>query len=111
MNVSHAHDSILARIYTIEMSDGSIWGVPVWVIAKHRAEYFAKEYNGDVVKSLDLDTVPLFDSDDGLTEIREWACSEMVWDDVKEHAEKLFETAPVVDFQRDWMFAESTALL
>jgi hypothetical protein len=67
---------------TIEMPDGSLWAVPVDIIANNRAEYFADKYGYNVSRSLIRDTIPLFESNE--EEIRMWAEGHMCWSDFKE---------------------------
>lgn len=50
------------KLMTVEMPDGSKWGVPVEMIARSRAAYYANEFDGDVERSLAEDTLPLFES-------------------------------------------------
>lgn len=78
------------------MPDGSKWGVPVEVIARNRAAYYAHEFDGDVERSLKEDTLPLFESDD--YDVEDWASNNMNWSDVAQHAKKIQE-APAPDFQ------------
>lgn len=84
----------------ITMPDGSEWGVPVEVIARHRAANYADEFGGDVERSLSEDTIPLFA--ESPYAVCDWASSNMDWCDVKEHACKL-KDAPPVDFQEGWV--------
>jgi hypothetical protein len=49
----------LPKYLTIKQSDGSVWGVPVEMIARNRAEFYASEFDGDVEQSLQEDTLPL----------------------------------------------------
>lgn len=86
--------------YIVEMPDGSEWAIPVMLIARSRAEYYAtKEFDGDIERSLAEDTLPLFAGDD--YEIRDWAQNNMNWDDVAEHA---VQVKPAnVDFQEGWI--------
>lgn len=72
------------KYYYIDMSDNSVWRVPIEVIARNRAEHFKHEFNGNVEKSLQEDTIPLFNSDRG--EIEDWASNNMNWDDVRDQA-------------------------
>lgn len=69
------------KVLRINMPDGSKWDVPVSVIAQNRAEYYASEFGGDVQKSLDEDTMPLFDADH--FEVEDWASNNMNWSDVE----------------------------
>lgn len=88
------------KMLTVKQSDGSVWGVPVDVIARHRAKHYAFEFDGDVEKSLAEDTLPLFNFDN--YEVEDWAVNNMNWSDVSEHALKL-QDAPPLDFQDAWM--------
>lgn len=58
------------HLMTVEMPDGGVLGVPVEMIAKHRAEHYASEFGGGVERSLAEDTIPLFESDE--YEIHAW---------------------------------------
>ncbi len=91
------------------MPNGSKWDVPVMVIARSRAEYYAEaddEFKGDVEKSLKKDTIPIFDSND--YEIEDWAAGNMDWSDVVEHAVKCSDRDPMSDeeFQEGWINGE-----
>lgn len=106
-------------LMTVELPDGSVWGVPVEIIAKHRAEHYASEFGGGVERSLAEDTIPLFESDE--YEIHDWV-AQMIWSDFDGHQVKvadaqtssdhLFELAlsavgirsdvRIVDFQSAW---------
>jgi len=78
--------------------DDSIWDIPVVVIAYDRAKYYAYEYDNDVEKSLEEDTLPLFESDRFY--IIDWFEGCMDWNDVKEVAirRKDLESKPEVDY-------------
>lgn len=80
-----------------------MWGVPVDMIARDRAECCAREFEGDIEKSLHEDTIPLFESDD--CEIRDWAVNGMNWNDFDGHQIKLAD-APPPDFQDGWINGE-----
>jgi len=88
------------KMLTIEMPDGSKWGVPVEVIARSRAAHYAHEFDGDVERSMAEDTMPLFNSDH--YEIEDWAANNMNWSGVSEQAKKL-QDAPAPDFQEAWI--------
>ena len=83
----------------VTMPDGSEWAVPVAVIARHRAAYYAKEFDGDVERSLAEDTMPLFESDG--YEVHDWAANNMRWEMVKEHAHQVKSSA-AVDYEEGW---------
>lgn len=98
--------SILTKKYVTTMPDGSKWAVPVATIAANRANRYAKEFGGNAGRSLQEDTVPLFESDH--FEIEDWAQNNMNWDDVKDLAECI-EPAKC-DFQEGWMNGEHEVL-
>ncbi|MBU4609176.1 hypothetical protein IMZ29_00975 [Achromobacter sp. GG226] len=86
------------------MPDGSTWGIPVEVIARHRASHYAHEFDGDVEKSLAEDTGPLFASDE--YEVHDWAANNMNWSDVAaDHAVRIDGAKPV-DYQEGWTNGE-----
>jgi hypothetical protein len=88
---------------TVEFPDGSKWGVPVMEIAKNRAEYYKDEFGNNLARSLNEDTIPLFEGDD--YEIEDWATNNMNWSDVKSFAFKVSDgTGP--DMQEVWMNGE-----
>jgi hypothetical protein len=60
---------------TVAMPDGSVWGFPVAVIANNRAERLAHEFGGDVERSLNEGTLPLFED---TANIKDWAENHMV---------------------------------
>ena len=84
----------------VTMPDGSKWDVPVYVIAKNRAEWYAHEFGGDVERSLAEDTLPLFEAD--AFEIEDWASNNMNWSDVEVYAHKA-KPGPEVDYDEGWM--------
>lgn len=89
--------SILDKQLVVTMQDGSKWAVPVSVIALNRACSYAKEFGGDTQRSLDEDTIPLFESDS--FEIKDWAANNMNWKDVADHAKNIQIKDP--DFYQD----------
>lgn len=95
------------KALTVTLPDGSIWAVPVMVIAADRAKHYAHEFDGDVQRSLDEDTMPLFDSDP--FEIEDWAVNNMNWSDVESHAFK-HKDAPKPDFQEAWINGEKNVV-
>lgn len=86
------------KMLTIKMPDGSKWGVPVEVIARNRAAHYAKEFDGDIERSLVEDTMPLFD--ESSFEIKVWASNNMDWSDVEAQAQML--QAAETDYQEGW---------
>lgn len=95
------HDKLLA----MTLPDGSAWGVPVMMIAEDRAKHYSSEFGGDVQRSLDEDTLPLFKAD--AFEIEDWAVNNMNWSDFDGHQVQL--KAPAApDFQQGWMDSDKT---
>jgi len=90
----------MKKYMTVEMPDGSKWGVPVEMIAFDRAQHYAREFDGDIDRSLEEDTTPLFEAYDYA--IQDWAISNMNWSDFNGHQVKLAD-APKPDFQDAWM--------
>lgn len=94
----------MRKYMTITMSDGSIWGVPTEMIAKNRAEYYAREFaHNNIERSLQEDTLPLFNKDE--YEIEDWAVGNMDWEDFDGFQVKL-EDAPPPNFQEEWITGE-----
>lgn len=88
----------------VEMPDGSRWDVPVDVIARSRATYYAHEIDGNVERSLREDTLPLFAEDE--SEIYDWAANNMNWSDVVSFAERVPDSGRPVDYQEGWCNGE-----
>ena len=98
------------KVMTVKQSDGSVWAVPVEVIARNRAKYYAAhdpDFDGDLVRSLNEDTIPLFDSYPH--EVEDWAANNMNWSEVKEFAFPL-RVAPMPDFQKAWVNGEKEVI-
>jgi hypothetical protein len=90
----------------VEMPDGSLWDVPVMVIAWDRAMYYAEndaDTDSDVERSLHEDTLPLFRDEE--YEIHDWAANNMDWNDVKEHAVKARKPGKP-NYQEGWVNGE-----
>lgn len=95
-------DDISTSDYVVTMSDGTRWKVPVIHIAMNRAEYFAYEFNNDVTRSLNEDTLPLFRAD--TFEIHDWAANNMDWCDVIDVARRVADTQDSeADYDDGWM--------
>ena len=99
----YVEEKPMHKYMTVKMPDGSIWGVPVEMIAKKRAEHYASEFGGDVQRSLDEDTLPMFERDE--YEIQDWAVNNMNWTDFEGHQVKI-KDAPPRDFLQAWMSGE-----
>lgn len=93
---------LFAKRLIVDMPDGCTYGVPIEVIARNRAEYYAgKEFNDDVTKSLTEDTLPLFEADE--FSVRDWASNNMNWSDVNHTAVLIKKNASKDDFQDAWV--------
>ncbi len=90
----------LPKCLTVKQSDGSVWGVPVEMIASNRAEFYASEFDGDAEQSLQKDTLPLFAADP--YQINDWAVGNMNWGDFDGHQVQLSPPEPV-DFEEGWV--------
>lgn len=90
------------RLIVVEMLDGSKWGVSLDEGLICRAKNYADEFDGDVERSLQEDTLPLLKEDPD--EILDWIVGNMNWDDFKTHY--LIEDPPEIDFQDGWMSGE-----
>ena len=100
--MSSERRSTLPKMLTVDMPDGSVWAVPVMLIARNRAEHYKREFGDDIERSLAEDTIPLFSDSD--YEIRDWACNNLNWSDVSASAIKVREPKPMTadDMQDAW---------
>lgn len=92
------------KMYKVTMPDGSVWAIPVLVIAVCRAEHFIDEYDGDLDRSLLEDTLPLFREDE--SEIEDWARNNMNWADVRDMAVQWLSPSNETDFDEGWANGE-----
>lgn len=85
------------------MPDGSTWGVPVSRVAQDRARHYANEFGGDVERSLNEDTLPLFEANPAA--IEDWATGNMDWADVVDVAVKMSGPPELKrkDFVKAWL--------
>lgn len=75
-------------VVEVTLPSGDVWGLPLRFVAENRAAHFAGEFDGDINKSLENDTWPLFFSCGELDsyEIRDWIIGNMDWDAMKHRA-------------------------
>lgn len=89
------------------MLDGSEYDVSVHIIAKERADYYAKHgsghHNGAEYDRIYKEEYEYTYNDD--SEICDWACNNMDWVDVKCHAIKVREPNDT-DYQEGWINGE-----
>lgn len=88
------------KMYKVSMPDGSVWAVPVLVIAKDRAEHYMDEFDDDLDKSLLEDTLPLFRERE--SEIEDWARNNMCWADVVDVAVQVLAPSCATDWEEGW---------
>lgn len=85
------------------MPDGFTYGIPVMIIAEHRASKYAHEYGDDednFYRSMTEDTLPLFECDED--EIIDWAKSNMNFADVKDKAH-ILKKKEDFDYEDVWV--------
>lgn len=92
----------MARFLQIVMPDASKWAVPVQKIAEHRAAHYAHEFDGDLQRSLDEDTLPLFAGSE--YDIEDWAINNMNFSDFAGIA--VCTQLPNVDYEEGWCNGE-----
>lgn len=95
------------KMMSVTLPDGSVWAIPIEIIARNRSAHYASEFDGDIQRSLDEDTLPLFAESD--YEITDWAVNNMNWSDFNGHQFRV-EHAPPPDFQDAWMSGEKRIL-
>ena len=86
------------KLLVTTMPDESKWGVDVHEIALNRADYYKHEFGGDINRSLNEDTLPLFKAEP--YEIEDWAVNNMNWEDFDQHF--LVQTHGPVDYEEGW---------
>ncbi|MDL2236799.1 hypothetical protein LJC56_03070 [Christensenellaceae bacterium OttesenSCG-928-K19] len=94
----------MKRLYVVTMEDGSRWGVPAEIIAKHRAEYYAS-VDTDTTYQNEYDLM-LHWFDEGDYEFADWPKNNMNWSDVKERAVQMPNESKDVDWEEGWINGE-----
>lgn len=88
------------------MPNGERWVVPIDIIAKHRAKYYAGREESPEDHDRVYEEEYTFTMEDSL-EVHDWAPNNMNWTDVKEHAVFI---GPFVltdrDYQEGWLNGE-----
>lgn len=94
------------KFYRVEMSDGSMWQIPIDFIATHRAVYYSDKHpeEGDFNDQLQK-TFQLFENDN--FEIEDWAISNLSWKDVAVHAKRVKEPE-ASDYEDGWKNGDVT---
>lgn len=98
------------KLYQITMNDGSKWNVPVEVIARSHAAYYAPiDYAGDIEKCFREYSLPLLLADP--SEVKDWATGNMDWVDVAATATRASGPTNVDEnFQDGWVNGESRVI-
>ena len=89
----------LKKKYKVELTDGSVYAIPMLVIALDRAKAYKADFNDDVVDSLEQDTIPYFL--DSTYAVKDWASNNMNWSDVQFKAVK--EKDADIDYDDEWV--------
>lgn len=95
-------DDGLGKMYQVTMEDGSVWEVPVILIACSHAEYYAKVDDLSFEEEL-KESSALFAADE--YEIEDWAKNNMDWSDVEASAKCIFKPDSI-DFEAGWINGE-----
>jgi hypothetical protein len=93
------------KVLRVTFPNGIQYDIPVEVIARHRAAYYADEFEGDAERSYQEDTLPLFWQDP--YEAEDWAENNMDWNDVFTHARQV-DPKPMTsrDYELGWIDGE-----
>lgn len=102
--VAECRPRVQDRDYRVHMPDGSVWAVPVLLIAKDRAKHYAQRDGMSFQESMTEDTLPLFNAD--AFEVKDWAQNNMDWSDVQEMAQKVHHVEDPDQYQEGWMNGE-----
>jgi hypothetical protein len=87
------------KVYQVTMEDGSVWHIPIIIIAMNHAKYYASADEISFEESLKNTTAMFLDDD---YEIEDWARSNMNWEDVVTTA-IMFKSPPESDHQEGWV--------
>ena len=87
--------SLCADEILIRMPDNSVWAVPVAAVALDRAVHYADEFDNDVRRSLDEDTLPLFSAHS--EDVEDWRRNNMNWSDVARFARRVSDPPALSD--------------
>ena len=81
--------------YHVTMPDGSVWAVPVQVIADDRDTHYRDEAEDTIgfIRAGELDEY----------EIKDWAANNMNWSDVKAAAVPVPGSRKLPDYQEGWV--------
>jgi hypothetical protein len=85
-------------MYQVEMPDGSLWQVPVQVIADSRDENYVEDQE-DTIGYIRTCSLSEF-------EITDWAGNNMNWSDVKQYAVEVPRPKRKVDWEEGWVNGE-----
>lgn len=94
------------KFLRVTFSDGKVYDIPAELIAKARAEYYAKvdTDRGEDYTKIYNEELSLGLADD--YEIGSWAFNNMDWADVKEQAVFVEQESEVADYNKEWVNVE-----
>jgi hypothetical protein len=94
----------------VTMPNGDKYEVPVSAIALNRARSYGDKFGGDVDRSLQEDTLPVFRSSP--FEVKDWAANSMDWSDVDAIAVKVVSRLDLSEseFQEGWVNGEKEVI-
>ena len=86
---------------SVEFSDGSIFRIPIGIIALDRADYFAKKEGGnDPVKYSTVYEEEYQYTLSSDAELLDWAANNMNWSNLEDYAIEVDKKG--VDFEQEW---------
>ena len=88
----------------VKFSDGSVWDIPVFVIAEHRAMYYAEKEGESPEQEAEILEREIKEAMDDENTLEDWAANNMDWTDVESKAERVVE--PSVDHNEEWTNTE-----
>ena len=92
---------MMKNYMSVEFSDGSIFRIPIGIIALARADYFAKkEGEDDPVKYSTIYEEEYQYTLSSDAELLDWAANNMNWSDVEEYAIQVDQKD--IDFEKEW---------
>lgn len=93
----------MERYYVVKMENGENWGIPAYIIAENKADYYFDRGNNEWNKEYDA-MMELFD--DGSYKFSDWAKDNMDWCEVEDYAVLLNKSSIEPDYQECWMNGE-----
>lgn len=86
----------------VVFSNGEVYKVPATIVAKDRANYYAKNTKDDAKEVYEEELQNTLNDD---FEIIDWAQNNMNWEEVAEHAVRFYDESKI-DFHKEWISNE-----